>query len=83
MTTKLIALDYENTNAPGARWLKSADSDLDHSKDSVGFAHLPDGTIGITQTKDSDAPVNIFTPLEIAHMLSAAKSGSLDGFAQG
>lgn len=47
----------------------------------VEFAVLPDGTIGMRDSKDPDGPVLSFTKVEVKAMLDGAKDGEFDDLA--
>ncbi|GAA1371499.1 DUF397 domain-containing protein [Streptomyces beijiangensis] len=80
MNEAIRATHYRNNHLPNTQWVKSPFSDLDHSKDCVLFAELGDGTVGITDSKDPDAPVLRMKRSEISAWVQGAKAGAFDSF---
>ncbi|MGW5817238.1 DUF397 domain-containing protein [Streptomyces noursei] len=78
--SEAINVSYTNSNAPEAHWVKSSESDLDHSQDCVLLAALGDGLTGITDSKDPNAPILRMNPREIAAFIQGAKNGEFDRF---
>lgn len=64
------------TQDPGPRWIKSSRS-FYHSN-CVETAILPDGHIGVRDSKDAGGPVLRFTPREWRAFLSGARNGEVD-----
>ena len=64
------------TQDPGPRWIKSSRS-FYHSN-CVEAAVLPDGQIGVRDSKNADGPVLRFTPREWRAFLRGARNGELD-----
>ncbi|MFD7918095.1 DUF397 domain-containing protein [Streptomyces sp. NPDC059740] len=71
---------YRNDNAPERTWFKSTFSDLDYSKDCVALAEFEDGSVGITDSKDTGAAVLRMTRSEIAAFVQGARRGDFDRF---
>lgn len=83
---------HEQTQAPGMNWRKSSRTDLDPIlKDCVIVAdagvskdhphpHVPDGTrmIALSDDKDANSPVLMFTRAELTKFLQGAKAGEFD-----
>jgi len=66
--------------APGSvlRWAKSS---LSFSNSNcVEVASLPDGGIGVRDSKDTEGPVLRFTPGEWHAFLGGVRNGEFDGF---
>ena len=60
------------------RWIKSS---LSYSNSNcVEVAELPDGSIGVRDSKDTDGPVLRFTPAEWEAFIDGARLGEFDGF---
>jgi hypothetical protein len=65
-------------------------SDANWTKSSLSFANgncaevasLPDGMIGVRDSKDPDGPVLRFTPDEWAAFIGGVKGGEFDRFGQ-
>ncbi|GGT26888.1 DUF397 domain-containing protein [Streptomyces purpureus] len=85
---------YENSNAPGLAWRKASRTDLDPIlKDCVILAvapaalghphpHVPDGTrmVALSDDKDPDSPVLLFTRAELTKFVQGVKDGEFDDF---
>jgi hypothetical protein len=57
-------------------WIKSS---LSYSNGNcVEMAELPDGTIGMRDSKDPDGPILRFTPVEWKEFLGGARRGEFD-----
>ena len=66
------------TDISAPRWTKSS---LSYSNgDCVEVADLPDGHIGVRDSKDPDGPVLRFTASEWTAFLGGARKGEFDGF---
>jgi hypothetical protein len=62
-------------------WIKSS---LSFSNGNcVEMAELPDGTIGMRDSKYPDGPVLRFTPVEWKQFLAGARHGEFDGLGRG
>ncbi|MFC7308226.1 DUF397 domain-containing protein [Streptomyces monticola] len=80
MSEAIEVTGYRNSSMPGVAWVKSPFSDLDHSKDCMLFADLGEGIVGVTDSKDPQAPVLRMTRSEITAMVAGAKAGAFDCF---
>lgn len=94
LTNGKSTIAYENPNFPGADWRKSNRTDLDPIlKECVIVAaapdakdhpheHVPDGTrmIAVSDDKDAEAPVLLFTRAEFTNFIVSAKAGEFDEF---
>jgi len=70
------AEDDPPTPDPAARWIKSS---LSFSNGNcVQVAHLPDGQIGVRDSKNPDAAVLRFTSAEWHAFLAGARRGEFD-----
>lgn len=59
------------------RWIKSS---LSYSNSNcVEVAELPDGSVGVRDSKDTDGPVLRFTPAEWEAFIGGARLGEFDG----
>ena len=63
------------------RWIKSSFSFA--NGDCVEVAGLPDGQIGVRDSKDTAGPVLAFTRAEWHAFLAGARDGEFDEFAAG
>jgi Domain of unknown function (DUF397) len=61
------------------RWVKSSLSFA--NGDCVEVASLPDGQIGVRDSKDATGPVLRFTPAEWKAFLGGARNGEFDSIA--
>jgi hypothetical protein len=62
-------------------WIKSS---LSFSNGNcVEMAELPDGTIGMRDSKDPGGPVLRFTPVEWKQFLAGARHGEFDSLGRG
>lgn len=76
MTSRItLAGDPDSTPA----WIKSSLS-FSHSN-CVEVAPLPDGGVGVRDSKDPGGPVLRFTPAEWKAFLGGVMAGEFDGFA--
>ena len=64
----------------GSEWIKSSLSYC--NSNCVEVASLPDGQVGVRDSKDSDGPVLRFTPAEWRAFLGGARNGEFDHFAR-
>ena len=62
----------------GSSWVKSSLSFANGN--CVEVASLPDGTIGLRNSRDSEGPVLRFTPDEWHAFLGGAQKGEFDSF---
>ncbi len=58
-------------------WIKSSLSFANGN--CVEIAELPDGTIGMRDSKNPDGPILRFTPVEWNQFLGGARHGEFDG----
>ncbi len=63
-----------------AKWIKSTSSY--GNGDSVQVASLPDGGVGVRDSKDPDGPVLAFTPAEWQAFLAGVKAGEFDALGE-
>jgi hypothetical protein len=63
-----------------ATWIKSSLSFANHN--CVEVTDLPDGTVGIRNSRDTDGPVLRFTPDEWVVFLAGARRGEFDRLGQ-
>jgi hypothetical protein len=76
------------TSRPGDRPERSSEADLSWFKSSLSFsnsncvevASLPDGGVGVRDSKDPSGPVIRFTPGEWHAFLGGAQHGEFDNF---
>ncbi|OZM82307.1 DUF397 domain-containing protein [Pseudonocardia sp. MH-G8] len=61
---------------PGPRWRKSKASQ--GNGNCVEMAALPDGRVGVRDSKDPSGPVLTFTRAELRAWLHGARSGEFD-----
>jgi hypothetical protein len=74
----LTPSDRSVTPGPGSRWIKSS---LSFSNGNcVEVASLPDGQIGVRDSKDVNGPVLRFTSGEWHAFIGGARNGEFDGF---
>ena len=68
----------ENPGTPdsGSDWIKSSRSFS--NSNCVQVAHLPDGTVGVRDSKNPDAAILRFTPAEWQAFLGGARRGEFD-----
>jgi hypothetical protein len=59
-----------------AKWIKSTSSY--GNGDCVQVASLPDGGVGVRDSKDPDGPVLEYTPAEWRAFLAGVKAGEFD-----
>jgi Domain of unknown function (DUF397) len=60
----------------GARWIKSS---LSYANgDCVEVASLPDGTIGVRDSKDAEGPILRFTSSEWHAFIGGVRNGEFD-----
>ena len=64
-----------------ARWRKSTASNPSGS--CVEIAELPDGKVGVRNSRDKSGPALIYPRAELAAFLQAAKNGEFDGLMGG
>jgi Domain of unknown function (DUF397) len=64
----------------GTNWIKSSLSFA--NSNCVEVANLPDGEIGVRDSKNSNGPVLRFTPGEWHAFLGGVRNGEFDGFGQ-
>jgi Domain of unknown function (DUF397) len=62
----------------GSSWVKSSLSFANGN--CVEVASLPDGTVGLRNSRDSEGPVLRFTPDEWHAFLGGARMGEFDSF---
>jgi Domain of unknown function (DUF397) len=62
--------------ASGSRWVKSSFSFA--NGDCVEVASLPDGIVGVRDSKDSDGPVLQFTSSEWRAFVGGVRNGEFD-----
>jgi hypothetical protein len=67
------------TDTTGLKWRKSSAST--NNGECVELAALPDGTVGVRDSKDPDGPVLKFTRAEVRAWLTGARSGEFDDLA--
>jgi hypothetical protein len=61
---------------PGSRWIKSS---LSFSNSNcIEVARLPDGKVGVRDSKNPDAAILRFTPAEWQAFLGGARRGEFD-----
>jgi hypothetical protein len=65
-----------NSEFSSLDWIKSSLSMA--NGDCVEVASLPDGQIGVRDSKDSDGPVLRFTPSEWTAFLGGVRNGEFD-----
>jgi hypothetical protein len=63
---------------PAARWVKSSLSFANGN--CVEVAGMPDGNVGIRDSKDPAGPVLLFTPGEWHAFLGGVQNGEFDSF---
>ncbi|MET8684794.1 DUF397 domain-containing protein [Streptomyces sp. NPDC004732] len=94
LTNGSSTIAYEQSNAPGLDWRKSGRTDLDPIlKECVIVAaapdakdhpheHVPDGTrmVAVSDDKDTEAHVLLFTRAEFTNFVVSAKAGEFDEF---
>jgi hypothetical protein len=66
-------ISQAGASAAGVRWMKSSLSFA--NGDCVQVAQLPDGRIGVRDSKDPGGPVLRFTPPEWAAFLGGVQNG--------
>lgn len=77
------SLSFSNGNCvevadlSGQPWFKSS---LSESGNCTEVANLPDGTVGVRNSKNPDGPVLAFTPAEWHAFLSGVRNGEFDRF---
>jgi hypothetical protein len=81
-----MSINISDSSANGAghgqvRWIKSSFSFA--NGDCVEVAGLPDGQIGVRDSKDTAGPVLAFTRAEWHAFLAGARDGEFDEFAAG
>jgi hypothetical protein len=75
---KLTADGCPGRSASGSRWIKSS---LSFSNSNcVEVASLPDGGIGVRDSKDSEGPVLRFTSDEWHAFIGGVRNGEFDSF---
>jgi hypothetical protein len=67
-----------NSPAPAIHWVKSSLSKANGN--CVEVADLPDGRIGVRNSKDITGPVLKFTPNEWHAFIGGARNGEFDSF---
>lgn len=71
--------DYRNTHLPDAQWIKGGRSELEPIvPDCFAFTTLPDGMIGVTDTKHPDAPVLYMKRSEMRALRDSFANGDFD-----
>jgi hypothetical protein len=72
--------DRSGRPGSGSHWVKSS---LSFSNSNcVEVANLPDGGIGVRDSKDSEGPVLRFTPGEWDAFLGGVRNGEFDSFSR-
>lgn len=66
----------QGTPGPGPCWIKGSRSYA--NSNCVEVARLPDGQIGVRDSKHADGPILRFTPAEWQAFLSQARHGEFD-----
>jgi hypothetical protein len=75
---RLTADGRPGRSASGSRWIKSS---LSFSNSNcVEVASLPDGGIGVRDSKDSEGPVLRFTSDEWHAFIGGVRNGEFDSF---
>ncbi len=75
---RLTPGDRPGAPGPGPHWIKSSLSFA--NGDCVEVASLPDGQIGVRDSKDAEGPVLRFTSDEWRAFLGGTRNGEFDSF---
>lgn len=78
MASSMVGGDRPGSSAAGLSWIKSS---LSFSNSNcVEVASLPDGGVGVRDSKDPSGPVLRFTPGEWQAFVGGAHNGEFDRF---